>query len=129
MKNTKNFTSVSPSTTNWDRMGFYKNLPANTETVRKAGGVYVVLPGGKRVLTRTESERASIRKALNDMRVKKPVVVEPKVTYRVRLVKAKLKVSGGKVLNRICKVTGSNGVKKVFVTKKAALAWIKSVSK
>lgn len=121
----KNTSSVSPVTTNWSNFGIYKQIPANTETVRKAGAVYVVLPGGKRVLARTKSTRASLRKALSDMRVKKPVVVEPKVTYRVRLVKARIKTAGGKTLNRVCKVKGSNGVQKLFVTKKAAMAWIK----
>jgi hypothetical protein len=129
MKNLSKFTTVSPSTTNWDRMGFYKNLPANTETVRKAGAVYVVLPGGKRVLARTSEERRILRRSVNSLRAPKPVVEVKKVTYRVRLVKARIKTLSGKVLNRICKVTGSDGVKKVFVTKKAALAWVKSVSK
>ena len=122
----KNTSSVSPVTTNWSNFGIYKQIPANTETVRKAGAVYVVLPGGKRVLARTKSTRASLRKALSDMRVKKPVVVEPKVTYRVRLVKARIKTVGGKVLNRVCKVKGSDGTQKIFITKKAAQAWIKA---
>ena len=122
----KNTSSVSPVTTNWSNFGIYKQIPANTETVRKAGAVFVVLPGGKRVLARTKSTRASLRKALSDMRVKKPVVVEPKVTYRVRLVKARIKTVGGKVLNRVCKVKGSDGTQKIFITKKAAQAWIKA---
>lgn len=128
MKNSSKITSPSPSTTNWDRMGLYKNIASNARNPRN--GVPVVIgKGGVRIIARTKSDRAIAKKAVAWLNTK-PAVVETKpVTYKVRLVKAKLKVSGGKVLNRICKVKGSDGTQKVFVTKKAAQAWIKSVSK
>jgi hypothetical protein len=127
MKNSSKITSVSPSTTNWDRMGLYKNFASNAQNPRN--GVPVVIgKGGARIIARTKSDREIAKKAVAWLN-RKPVVVEPKVTYRVRLVKARIKTLSGKTLNRICKVTGSDGVKKVFVTKKAALAWVKSVSK
>jgi hypothetical protein len=104
----------------------YNNIPANTERVKKAGKVFVILPNGKRVLARTEEDRKILRRAVNSLR-KVEVKVEPKpVTYKVRLVKARIKVAGGKTLNRVCKVVGSDGTKKIFVTKKAALVWVKN---
>jgi hypothetical protein len=126
MKNSPKTPSVSVSTTNWDRFGFYKDIPAATEKVRKAGAVYVVLPNGKRIIARTKSDRTVLRRAVNSLRTPKVEVVEKPVKWTVRLVKARIKTVGGKVLNRICKVKGSNGVQKVFVTKKAALVWVKN---
>jgi len=117
--------STTP-TTNWDRFGLYNQIPANKERVRSAGAVYVVLPSGKRVLTRTAEDRRILRRSLNSLRAPKPEVVVEQVRWSVRLVKAKIKTTGGKNLSRVCKVRGSNGVKKVFITKKAALAWIAS---
>ena len=118
--------NITFNTTNWSNFGIYKHVPANTERVRAAGAAYVVLPGGKRVLARTAEDRKILRRAVNSLR-KVEVKVEPKpVTYKVRLVKARIKVAGGKTLNRVCKVVGSDGTKKMFVTKKAAMAWVKN---
>ena len=116
----------SPKTTNWSNFGIYKHVPANRERVKTAGNAFVVLPNGKRVLARTAEDRKILRRAVNSLR--KPVVkAEPKpVTFRVKLVKARIKTTDGKVLNRICKVVGTDGTKKIFVTKKAALAWVAS---
>jgi hypothetical protein len=119
--------NINFNTTNWDRFGIYNNIPANTERVKKAGKVFVILPGGKRVLARTEEDRKILRRAVNSLRKVEVVSVQPKpVTYKVRLVKARIKVAGGKTLNRVCKVVGSDGTKKMFVTKKAAMAWVKN---
>jgi len=118
--------STTP-TTNWDRFGLYNQIPANKERVRSAGAVYVVLPTGKRVLARTAEDRKILRRAVNSLRKPVEVTIQPKpITYKVRLVKARIKVLSGKTLNRVCKVTGSDGTKKIFVTKKAALAWVAS---
>ena len=117
--------NISPKTTNWSNFGIYKHVPANTEKVKSAGAVFVVLPGGKRVLARTEEDRRILRRSVNSLR-KVEVKAEPKpVTYRVKLVKARIKTLDGKVINRVCKVVGTDGTKKIFVTKKAALAWVK----
>ena len=119
--------NVNFKTTNWSNFGMYKHVPANKERVRSAGAAYVVLPGGKRVLARTAEDRKILRRAVNSLRKVEVVTVQPKpVTYKVRLVKARIKVAGGKTLNRVCKVVGSDGTKKMFVTKKAALAWVKN---
>lgn len=119
--------NINFNTTNWSNFGVYKHLPANTERVKAAGKVFVVLPNGKRVLTRTAEDRKILRRAVNSLRKVEVVTVQPKpVTYKVRLVKARIKVAGGKTLNRVCKVVGSDGTKKMFVTKKAAMAWVAS---
>jgi len=121
----KNMKNISPKTTNWSNFGIYKHVPANTEKVKSAGGVFVVLPNGKRVLARTEEDRRILRRSVNSLR-KVEVKAEPKpVTFRVKLVKARIKTLDGRVINRVCKVVGTDGTKKVFVTKKAALAWVK----
>ena len=117
--------NISPKTTNWSNFGIYKHVPANTEKVKSAGAVFVVLPGGKRVLARTTEDRRILRRSVNSLR-KVEVKAEPKpVTYRVKLVKARIKTLDGRVINRVCKVVGTDGTKKIFVTKKAALAWVK----
>ena len=117
--------NYSPKTTNWSNFGIYKHVPANTEKVRKSGGVFVVLPGGKSVLARTKEDRRILRRSVNSLR-KVEVKSEPKpVTYKVKLVKARIKTLDGRVINRVCKVVGTDGTKKIFVTKKAALAWVK----
>ena len=119
--------NITLNTTNWSNFGMYKHVPANKERVRSAGAAYVVLPNGKRVLARTAEDRKILRRAVNSLRKVEVVTVQPKpVTYKVRLVKARIKVAGGKTLNRVCKVVGSDGTKKMFVTKKAAMAWVKN---
>ena len=125
MKNSPKTPSVSVSTTNWDRFGFYKDIPANKERIRKAGVPVVIGKGGVRIIARTKSDRAIAKKAVAWLNVK-PVEVKKPVTYKVKLVKARIKTTDGKVLNRICKVVGTDGTKKVFVTKKAALVWVKN---
>ena len=117
--------NYSPKTTNWSNFGIYKHVPANTEKVRKSGGVFVVLPNGKSVLARTKEDRRILRRSVNSLR-KVEVKAEPKpVTFKVKLVKARIKTLDGRVINRVCKVVGTDGTKKIFVTKKAALAWVK----
>ena len=117
--------NISPKTTNWSNFGIYKHVPANTEKVRKSGGVFVVLPNGKSVLARTKEDRRILRRSVNSLR-KVEVKSEPKpVTFKVKLVKARIKTLDGRVINRVCKVVGTDGTKKIFVTKKAALAWVK----
>lgn len=122
----KNTIKTSPTTTNWSNFGIHKQIPANVGRQKKAGKVFVILPNGKRILARTNEDRQILRRAVNSLRTPVVKVVEPKVTYKVRLVKARIKTLGGKTLNRVCKVKGSDGTQKIFVTKKAALAWVKN---
>lgn len=121
----------SPKTLNYSNFGFFKRIAANTERQPKAGAAYVVGKGGFRVKVRTTEELRSAKKAvswLNKRLDKLPGVITTQITYRVRLVKANIKLNTGKTLKRVCKVSGSDGTKKIFATKKAALAWIKSVA-
>ena len=115
------------SATNWSNMGTYRSTPSNRMPIPKdkpAGRAVAVLPNGKRVAIRTKSDRTAARKMTAFLM--KPVVKEVPVetTWKFRFIKKSLTLNGKSVTRKVCKLTGSNGVVKFFVTKKAATAWV-----
>lgn len=128
MKNARNF-APAPATTNWSNFGIYrvsrKALNADTHRVQTAGKPVFVSAKGLRLTARTKSVEPAIRSAIKWHGGVKPVVAVEPVKWTLRLVKNHaLRTADGKVVRRVCKVRGSNGVQKVFITKKAAAAWV-----
>lgn len=119
----------APSTTNWSNFGIYrvsrKALNADTYRVKAAGKPVFVSAKGLRLTATTKAIEPAIRSAIKWHGGPKPVVAVAPIKWSVRLVKKHtLRTAEGKVVRRVCKVRGSNGVQKVFLTKKAAEAWI-----
>ena len=129
----KNSTFAFYAGVNYSTFGLFKRTATSRIPVPKEpkAGVAVVVatdPNGKmvRMPVRSKADREAskvVRKWLKPTTTSK---VEKPETFSFTFVTKTLHTAAGNRRTKLCKVTSNRGMKKFFVTKKAAEAWVKA---
>lgn len=123
---------------NLEEASIFKQIPANKGRQKKAGVPIVIIQtksGVIRKVARTAQKRSEMKQVVKNLRSlnglagqTKSVVVEVKpvkpTKWAITMVQRVMRMIDGSKRVKMCKVTNNKGVKKYFVSKKAAKLWI-----